>query len=306
MEPSASCASGSRIAGNPRFALITVIGSAMSLFCMSWVPVSEQTGALGVLVSAVIGFLAAYVDRQRAKTDPHGGTVDASKASSLLCDHPELLVAHRALTHALIELAGYSDEVFREAAAAKLALVHEEMRSLAQGKVIFSGTEAWRTVYERLLRSPNVRLYRSVAWIRSEDYWQDAPGQRSMQLNYDLLREGVRIERIAILCDFFWPPASLLPTAEICRWIDEQYTRGVWIGLVRESHLEPEPDLLCDTGVYGDRATGLWELDGQCRTSRFTFDFSREGLQLAEVRWRRLALYAVSYTDLLERAARGA
>ena len=36
-----------------------------------------------------------------------------------------------------------------------------------------------------------------------------------MQLNYELLQQGVRIERILILCDFFWLVAALLPSADI-------------------------------------------------------------------------------------------
>ena len=44
--------------------------------------------------------------------------------------------------------------------------------------------------------------------------------------------------------------------------------------------------------------------DGE--TARFTFDFSPEGIRLAEQRWDRLSLYAVSYADLLDGADRGA
>jgi hypothetical protein len=200
-------------------------------------------------------------------------------------------------------IASHTDEVFREAAVAKLVAIQEEVRCLAQGRLVFEATEAWRTVYEQLLSRPEVRRYRSVAWLRNEDYWRDAPGRRSMQLNYDLLQQGVYIERILILSDFFWPLAAALPAADICRWIEEQYVHGIWIGLVRESDIETEPSLLSDMGIYGNRATGLLELDAQCRTVRFTFDFSPESVLLAEERWKRLSLYAISYAELLDPAA---
>ena len=212
---------------------------------------------------------------------------------------PELAIAENSLTDALRRLACQPDPILLEAAIVRLAGIQEEVRNLAEGKIVFTSTEAWRTVYEEILRDPDLGCYRSVAWIQNEDYWQDAPGRRSMQTNYDLLQEGGRIERILILNDFFWPVAAALPISQVCRWIEEQYNRGTSIGLIRESEIEAETDLLCDIGVYGSRATGTLELDLQCRTMRFTFDFSPDGIRLADDRWKRLALYAVSYADLL-------
>jgi hypothetical protein len=214
-------------------------------------------------------------------------------------DWPELEMAQRSLAESLSRLACQTDSILLEGAVARLAAIQEEVRYLAEGKLVFTATEAWRAVYDQILCSPGITCYRSVAWLRNEDYWQDAPGQRSMQTNYQRLQEGVMIERILILNDFFWPSAATLPAADIRRWIDEQYRQGMQIGLVRESTIAAEPDLLCDIGIYGSRATGTLELDPQCRTTRFTFDFSPEGILLAEQRWKRLSLYTHSYTDLL-------
>jgi hypothetical protein len=69
-----------------------------------------------------------------------------------------------------------------------------------------------------------------------------------------------------ILNDFFWPEGATLPAKTICRWIEEQYKRGLVIRLVRESELEDETDLLADSGIYGTRATGTLELDDRCRS----------------------------------------
>lgn len=229
---------------------------------------------------------------------------EVSNGPHALLDAPALLTAYQTLADCIPRLGQHSDEVLREAALLRLDGIQEEMRALADGKVGFSATEGWRTVYERLLRCADIETYRSVAWVRTEDYWRDAPGRRSMQLNFERLREGVAIERILILGDFFWPPAALLPSADVSRWIEEQHEGGVQVGLVRESEIEAEPDLLCDLGIYGNRATGWLELDSQCRTTRFTFDFSPEGLRTADQRWKRLSLYAVPFADLLERTER--
>ena len=117
----------------------------------------------------------------------------------------------------------------------KLFTVAEEFRALAGGRVIYRATETWRKVYEQVLRTPGIGYYRSVAHIRTEDYWRDIPGERSMQLNFELLEQGVSIERLLILCDFLWPPAASLPASDIRKWIDRQHGKGVELWLVRES-----------------------------------------------------------------------
>lgn len=225
-------------------------------------------------------------------------------ATACLDEWPELAIAHTSIANSLRRLADQDDPILLDAAAVRLAAIQEELRNLATGKVVFLATEAWRAVYDQLLRSSGVTCYRSVAWMRNEDYWQDAPGQCSMRTNYDLIQQGLSIERILILSDFFWPCAAPLPARVVCRWIEEQYKRGIVIGMVRESDIRTETNLLCDIGIYGTRAVGALELDADGRTTRFTFDFSAEGVRLAEERWRRLSLYAISYGSVLDRAVR--
>ncbi|NLX97811.1 MAG: hypothetical protein GXY83_16735 [Rhodopirellula sp.] len=284
-----------------RFLAVAIGGSVAFLVLANTVPLDLQNAVLGAVVSVILACLIVPTPHQStAPNPPLGGPAD----QQALADHPSLQVAANKLTRLLAEFASQSDEILQEAAVAKLAAVQEDVRHLAQGQLVFSATEAWRATYEQLLRSLDLHRYQSVAWLRNEDYWQDIPGRQSMQLNFDLLQQGVPIERILILCDFFWPFGAERPAADICDWIDEQYFRGMSIALVRESALEGEPDLLCDFGIYGNRATGLLELDEQCRTTRFTFDFSPEALRLAEDRWKRLALYAIPYGNLLDPGTR--
>ena len=264
-------------------------------------PANTAAVAIGLLAGLAVASSCRWLPSAAKTCDPAA----LREAAACLGDRPDLLLACDTFAHSLQGLASQTDPILREAIGVRLAAVQEELGNLARGRIVFQATEAWRTVYEQILRSPDILHYRSVAWLRNEDYWQDLPGRQSMQVNYDLLTYGVPIERILILCDFFWPVAAVRPATEICRWLERQYTRGMWLGLVRESALEAEPDLLCDFGIYGRRATGLLELDEQCRTTRFTFDFSPDGLRLTEARWKRLLIYAVSYADLLDHPPRG-
>jgi len=189
--------------------------------------------------------------------------------------------------------------VLREIAALKLASVNAQIGSIAAGTVVFAGTETWRTVYEQLLAGGSVREYRSVAWVRSADYWQDAPGRQSMRANFAAVHQRVLIERIVILPEAIWPDDLTLPEEPLRSWLQEQHDHGLHLVLVRESSLSGEPDLLADYGIYGDRVVGTQELDEKSHTVRFTLSFDSQAVLLADDRWRRLSIFGIPYQSLL-------
>ncbi len=52
------------------------------------------------------------------------------------------------------------------------------------------------------------------------------------------------------------------------QWLQQQYSRGLWIKFARESGLSKEPELIADIGIYGSRAVGMQEPDDDCCTVR--------------------------------------
>ena len=70
--------------------------------------------------------------------------------------------------------------------------------------------------------------------------------------------------------------------------------------LLRESNVGTESDLLNDFGIYGNRAVGMQLADPAGRTIRFVLSFDFEKLRQAEAQWSRLAVYSVSYKELLD------
>ncbi len=205
------------------------------------------------------------------------------------------------IAKALQQISQIPDVVFREAALQKIVAAKSELQLVAKGTLTFEGTESWRIVYEALLRSRHVFLYRSVAWVKSADYWQDEPGKQSTQLNLDLVdSQTLNIERIVILGDSVWPTDQPLPREPILSWIETQHRHGFWIKLVRESTIAVEPDLLGDFGIYGSHAVGQHTLDEKCRTVRFVLRFNFEAVETAEKRWKRLGIFSSAYRDLLD------
>ena len=209
---------------------------------------------------------------------------------------------YKSMSQSLARISRALDPIYRELALESLDDTNRRIHTLADGLLIFEGTETWRLVYERLLRSPGLYLYRSVAWIQSAAYWQDEPGRKSMAVNFELQSSGqVTIERIAIIADELWPPGDVWPVETLRQWIQEQHTRGIKISFVRASAIVAEPELLADIGIYGSRAVGTQELDEQARTIRFRLLFDFSSVAAAEDRWNRLAVYSESFASYLDR-----
>jgi len=194
-----------------------------------------------------------------------------------------------------------NDPIYREVALERIGRLSIELEQVSEGIVSFDGTETWRLVYEKLLRSRGLFLYRSVSWMTTDRYWQDEPGRQSLRLNLELHEsDQLKVERIAVIADELWPADEPLPPSRIRQWIHEQHIAGIWIKLVRQSQLAGETDLVADIGIYGTRAVGQQTLDEMGRTVKFTLDFNMDQILQAEERWKRLDVYATDYGDLLD------
>lgn len=285
------------IAGSPgSWAFVLLSSAAMVLLAVFSNP-SVQIAAMGVLVAVGVGVLWE-VHRYWRQWRKSIGLLDTPL---FLAHDADFFEHYQEISRSLLRMTQKPDEIYRRTVLQKLAQISEQITGLAAGTIVYEGTETWRIAYEKLLRSPGLHLYRSVAWVKSPQYWQDGPGLQSMQLNYELHDGGrLNIERIAILADEVWPDDEPLPTSPISEWIHEQHSHGIWTKLVRKSALKSEPDLLADMGIYGSRAVGTQELDDRCRTVRFTLTFDFDAVAAAEERWRRLSVYATSYRDLLD------
>jgi hypothetical protein len=289
-----------------KFLGTAMVGSLTMGLVSTFAPLPAQIAVLGACVSILAGLFIAYVEQEDLRERRRTALLETLRVPLALAPQHDLFDQYCAFAGALDELARQPDPVLRRFALLKLASLSEQVGQMARGTVVFSGTETWRTVYEQLLEDPGLGSYRSVAWVKTRDYWQDRPGRQSMRLNYVLVRRGLRIERIVILRGDLWPEGEALPAPAIRPWLDEQNDRGIWVSLVRESEIAAEPDLLADFGIYGDRAVGIQELDELSRTQRFILQFDAHSLHLARDRWERLSLYAIPYADLLDQAPPGA
>ena len=260
--------------------------------------VAALTALIGIVLSILVGMAMAQGRRGWTSTDKSS----VLEASLELAGDRDVFDRSRLLSDSLLRISRQQDSIFREIALEHLDELVRRAATIAEGTFVFEGTETWRIVYERLLRSPGLHLYRSVAWVKNANYWQDEPGRKSMAVNFELHgAERLNIERIAIIADELWPAGEVWPTELLRQWLHEQHVRGIWVKFVRQSALVQEPDLIADIGIYGSRALGIQQLDEQCRTVRFTLTFDFASVANAEERWKRLAVYAESFAGYLDR-----
>lgn len=281
----------------PRFVAALVGGTVLVLMVAFTAPPPLHTSLIGVLLLAVLALLWVGLDRKDLSNVAHLAT------PMTLAKDEDVFELYTRAAEALKEISNHRDPILRDLALHRTEQAVAALDAAAKARINFVGTESWRVAYERLLRSPGLHLYRSVAVIETKAYWQDEPGKQSLQLNFDLMDEGtLNIERIAIIADDLWPADEKFPVEPVREWIQTQHNHGLWIKLVRRSDVASEPQLIVDLGIYGNRAVGVQELDDQGRTVRFTLSFDFEKVLAAEQRWDRLKVYAASFRDLLDRS----
>lgn len=278
---------------------VAVIVSCLAVvFGWLYLSLAALTAIVGLLISLVLGLVILQIMRGRSAL----GDTSALETALQLAGDRNVFDRYQRIAGSLLLISRQRDSIFREIALEHLDELVRRCSTIAEGTFVFEGTETWRIVYERLLRSPGLQLYRSVAWMKNQKYWHDEPGRKSMAVNFELHEaERLNIERIAIIADELWVEGEVWPTELIRQWLHEQHARGIWIKFVRQSALAHEPDLIADIGIYGSRALGIQELDEQCRTVRFTLTFDFASVSAAEERWKRLSIYAESFASYLDR-----
>lgn len=253
---------------------------------------------LGFLASCILGVLLTRCESQKTESVP-----EAIADLLLLARDVDVATIDQHFRQLLLKISERRDPIFRRLALARLQQAESDLQTLAHGKVSFQSTESWRVAYEEVLRSPGLHTYLSVSHVESQHYWQDGPGKSSMRLNLELQDSGtVTIERTVIVAGHLWPEEESLPLEPLLTWIDEQHRYGIWLRLVRESALSLEPELISDFGIYGSRAVGMQQLDSAGRTVRFELSFDFDDVNRAERWWHRIAVFATSYRDLLDRS----
>ena len=190
--------------------------------------------------------------------------------------------------------------VYREQVELRLHGLSAQLSQLVEARLVFQSTETWRSVYDQVLSSCQDKRYYSVALIRSDDYWRDAPGENTLDRNYELVASGFHIHRVFLIDEFFWPPTARTPSAQLFRWILTQYHRGIEVSLIRLAELAEEPSLVCDMGIYGHDAVGFQQTNFEGKTVQFELCFDENRIREAEQRWRQLLFYAKPLSEIME------
>ena len=246
-----------------RFLGTAVVGSIVMGLVAAFGPLPAQLAVLGVFISILGGLFLGYLGQEEQREQKRAEVIESLSVPLSLASDRDLFRLYQEISRSLTALAKRPDPVLRRIALAKIASVAEQIDGLANGKIVFALTKAWRTVYEELLTSPDIWKYRSLAWVRTPRYWQDEPGKRSMRVNSRRC-SAASSWNASFFCATSCGRANSPCQRRIsCSGSRSSINHGVWISLGRESDLGREADLLVDMGIYGDRAVGVQELDEQ-------------------------------------------
>jgi hypothetical protein len=287
-----------------RFLGPAAVGVIVTLFAAMFAPGSVLIAVVGAAVSILAGLLYGHLVKAAGQ---RRSEIDAMRrlAGLLTIGSEQQIYSHdQAILRNLTDLARQSDPLLRQIVTWKLAAIETEVARLASCRLIFTGDEPWRTLYDALLANPDLDVFQSVAWVRSKEYWQDEPARRSMRKIFETAHRGVLVERIIILPEILWPTEHHFPSDDIYPWIEEQHDHGLWVVLVRESKLSANPDLITETAIFREIAVGTSDLDTKGRTLRFTLQSDRESIRLAFDRWQQLSVLGISTRELLDQAER--
>ncbi len=285
----------------PRFLLVMVVGTIIAGVVDIIGDLGEQIALLSLMISILAGVGVEIVEHLRAYEAAIARAQPMIEKSRQISQDSSMAHRYHQIVNGIIGSQGITHQLFRELAIDYLELVGNRTEALGQGQVEFRETEAWRVAYDKILSHGDVMSYRSIAWVTSNGYWQDEPGQSSTELNYRLqYNKRLQIERIAILADNVWRPGEKFPEDPIHQWLIEQYNHGIWVELVRESSIVDEPELLADVGIYGNIAVGKQFIDRESRTTRFILSFDPREIEAAVDHWEKLKLFSVSLQKLLD------
>lgn len=276
----------------------SLVGTLTSALVSTYAPLHTQVAVIGTFISILAGLIFSYASQEELREGRREAAFEKLVVPLSLASDKGLFGVYGELCKRLLNISQNTDDILRDLALLRLSQIDMELEKLGRGEIVFPTTESWRTVYERILTSDGIQRYRSVSWVKSAAYWQDQPGQRSTKLNIRLRKEGLTIERIAIIRDELWPVDKERPTALIAQWLESQISAGIEVGVLRESELANEPDLKHDFGIYGSRAIGVQEIDANARTERFTLYFDGPTVELFNVRWQKLRLFSRVYSNV--------
>jgi hypothetical protein len=91
-----------------------------------------------------------------------------------LAKEPGLVDGYEKLAKSLTRIVQHNNRLFLDLARPRIESLADEVATLAKGEVVFDATETWRAAYQSVLETMRVITYYSVAWVRTNKYWNDA------------------------------------------------------------------------------------------------------------------------------------
>ncbi len=262
---------------------------ALGAMAVSWAlifsNVNGQLAVLGILIVSVATLLAdtfIRIEKRLGIMEDIAVEIDGT---------PELLTFYESTTESFKQTFGYEDSKFRDFIDRKIERFVSDLESEWKDETVSFTEETWPLAYQQLVGLEDVKDYKSVAWVKSDKYWQDPAGKRLHRWNYELASSGRKnISRIFILSP------NVMNSEGVKEMIRAHDQNNITIMIAKENEL---PALLrFDIGIYQRRAVGYLDSDAENRTQKFQVHFSQLKVIAAETLYDALKIYCLDKKEV--------
>ena len=278
------------------FLSASLLGTLVMGLLSAYGTLTVQIAMVGTLVSIMAGVsLSVMQEIERFSRESNAALTDMRLILPLTADST-LRSSYDEFIGALQVVNDSHNALFRTLGRERVASLSHDFRNLSHRRLVYVGTEAWRSAYAEVLRHSALTDYRSVAWVRSDNYWQDQPGLQSLRINCELAARGINVTRIIVHRRREPTECSRWAPSRITAWMKMQLKAGIRLLYIDEQVLLHEKDLLADFGIYGSIAVGILDADDtSSRTLQFRLSFDPMDLEIHREKWERLLLYATEW-----------
>ena len=268
----------------PVFLIVVLLGALALSIIFS---IYEEVETRLIVVGAFLAALTALVADMLVMVERRIGAME--ELSSKLSTNDNLRRFYMTTIGPLESAYENTDTVFRELMEQRLREAIAPLRSdWREWKLVYRG-ELWRNAYRQVLDEDDVHDYKSIAWIKSNDYWQDPPGREAFRYNRDLVNKK-NVQRI------FLVRRSVMDSDEVKNIIRADRSAGITVSVAIEENVPEE--LRHDLGIYGKRAVGYQFTDDRSQTDRFELLFDPEEVQIANTRFAALERWSLTEQEL--------
>ena len=168
------------------------IAGGLAFFFFAWATIeSTQIIVLGTLFCSFAAFVIADLQNEKQGRQKLDAVLETLPIPFELASEPGFYKEFTKIATSLTKIVRHDDRLFHDLSRSRLESIADEVDNFGTRSGRFRRDRNLRTAYERVLATLHVKSYFSVAWARTNEYWNDMrrAAEHAIQLRPD--RQGI-------------------------------------------------------------------------------------------------------------------